>query len=330
MRLLLRPIVLLVALGGFVVPSMAQDEIDNLLRGSRADAQKLVGAYVSPLMKSMALGLNQGWYNTAKPHKIAGFDATVTINLMAAPNDELMYNVASLGLSTIELDDSSPDPDHAPTIFGPEQTPIFRLTDTDETFEGPQGLDLKNNIPMGRMPVPMAHFGFGLPKGTDVKLRWAPTLEYDGSTFKLFGIGVMHDIKQWIPGIKLLPFDLSGFVGYTKIEAETVFNENDPDNKGLFTMNATTVQGVISKKFSILTLYGGAGYNVAKSNIAIKGEYEIAAGETINDPVDLSFAASGPRMTAGMRLKLAILTLHADYTVQKYSCLTVGLGLSVR
>lgn len=330
MRLLLRSIVLLAALGGLVVPSKAQDEIDNLLRGSREDAQKLVGAYVSPLMKSMALGLNQGWYNTAKPHKIAGFDATVTINLMAAPSDELMYNVASLGLSTIELDDSSPDPDHAPTIFGPEQTPIFRLTDTDETFEGPQGLDLKNNIPTGRMPVPMAHFGFGLPQGTDVKLRWAPTLEYDGSTFKLFGIGVMHDIKQWIPGIKLLPFDLSGFVGYTKIEAETVFNENDPDNRGLFTMKATTVQGVISKKFSILTLYGGAGYNVAKSNIAIKGEYELAEGQMITDPVDLNFAASGPRMTAGMRLKLAILTLHADYTVQKYSCLTVGLGLSVR
>ena len=35
-------------------------------------------------------------------------------------------------------------------------------------------------------------------------------------------------------------------------------------------------------------------------------------------------------MTAGMRLKLAIFTLHADYTVQKYDVLTVGFGFSVR
>jgi hypothetical protein len=35
-------------------------------------------------------------------------------------------------------------------------------------------------------------------------------------------------------------------------------------------------------------------------------------------------------MTAGFRLKLAILTLHTDYTLQKYSCLTVGLGFAVR
>jgi hypothetical protein len=31
-----------------------------------------------------------------------------------------------------------------------------------------------------------------------------------------------------------------------------------------------------------------------------------------------------------LRLKLLVLTIHADYTLQKYSTLTMGLGLSIR
>ena len=157
----------------------------------------------------------------------------------------------------------------------------------------------------------------------------------DDTSFKIFGIGVMHDIKQWIPGIKLLPFDLSGFVGYTKLKLESQYDpETNPENIGLFEMNATTIQGLISKKFSVLTLYGGVGYNIAKSSVALKGSYDINdngqsdKGEV--DPLDLKFAASGFRTTAGLRLKLAVFTFHADYTLQKYKCLTVGFGISVR
>src|SRR5688500_2603343 len=99
-------------------------------------------------------------------------------------------------------------------------------------------------------------------------------------------------------------------------------------------MSATTVQGVISKKFSVITFYGGLGYNIANSNLAMKGSYDInddgVIGANESDPLDLKFSASGFRTTAGFRLKLAVITLHADYTLQKYKALTVGLGISVR
>jgi hypothetical protein len=189
------------------------------------------------------------------------------------------------------------------------------------------------------IPVPLAHLGFGLPKGTDLKLRFTPEINLgDNGTLKIFGIGVMHDIKQWIPGIKLLPFDLSGFVGFTKFTLETKLDQQTAagsNQRGVFEMNATTVQGLISKKFSVVTFYGGIGYNIAKSNLALKGSYDINDDGDTNDPnekdpVNLDFAASGGRMTAGMRLKLAVFTFHADYTLQKYKCLTVGFGINVR
>jgi hypothetical protein len=66
----------------------------------------------------------------------------------------------------------------------------------------------------------------------------------------------------------------------------------------------------------------------------MKGTYDInddgQVGNNETDPLDLKFSASGLRTTAGFRLKLAVLTIHADYTLQKYKCLTAGIGISVR
>jgi hypothetical protein len=323
-----------------LTPAIAQDEIDQLLNESIDDGRKLISAYVSPFMKSVTLGLNQGWYNTAKAHKIAGIDLTITANAMTIPQSDLLFDVSKLDLQVVELDKTSPNFPMAPTVLGPEDQPVFRYTDEEtglsQTYTGPGGIDLKENIGNNWVPVPMANLGIGLPKGTDLKLRFTPTIEMgDEGTVKILGFGIMHDVKQWIPGMKLLPFDLAGFVGHTKFELQYYFDlENDPDQRGIFEMNATTVQGLISKKFSVLTVYGGLGYNIAKSNLAMKGTYDInedgEVGPNEVDPLDLKFAASGFRTTAGLRIKLAVLTLHADYTIQKYKCLTVGAGISVR
>src|SRR5688572_13671443 len=231
------------------VPSFAQDEIDELLKESINDGGKLITAYTSPFMHALSLGLNQGWYNTAKTHKIAGVDLTITFNVMAIPDGDLFYDVNKLGLERIELEPNSADYPMAPTLFGSKDRPLFSYTDETtgikETYSGPGGLDLKSEIGFNAVPVPIAHLGFGLPKGTDVKLRFTPTIDVgNNSSFKIFGVGIMHDVKQWIPGIKLMPFDLSGFVGYTKLRMESQFDpEANPDRIGLFEMNATTVQG---------------------------------------------------------------------------------------
>ncbi|HEY0771953.1 MAG TPA: DUF6588 family protein, partial [Sphingobacteriaceae bacterium] len=264
----------------FALPAFAQDDLEELLQENVVDGRKLIGAYVQPFTKSLSLSLNQGWYNTAKPHKIAGVDLTITVNAMTVPDDEILFRPDQLGLTNVELAPTSPNFPYAPTMLGPDREPTFRLkSNQTRTFQGPPGLNLKEEVGSNKVPVPMVHLGFGLPKNTDIKFRYLPTLDVgDDGTVKMFGVGVMHDIKQWIPGIKLMPFDLSAFVGYTRFEVQSQLDADNPQNadqRGIFTMNATTLQAVIGKKFSVITFYGGIGYNIAKSNIALKGQYDI-------------------------------------------------------
>lgn len=323
------------------VVAVAQDDLDKFLSISAADGNKLVEGYMAPAMKSLSLGLNQGWYNTAKTHKVAGFDLTFTAAAMLIPSEDFFYNINNLNLDTLQLTKDfpgypdSPDYPNAPTIFGPDRAPSYMIEgSTEPPFEGPPGLDLKSTFGNNWVPVPMLTLGFGLPKDIDVKFRFLPKRNIgDDGNVKFFGIGVMHNVKQYIPGLKLLPFDLSGFVGFTRLEADYAYKDAEvmgENQRGVFTVNATTIEGVISKKISVITFYGGLGYNIAKSNIAVDGWWDFDDDGTQDqqevNPVNLDFSASGPKMTAGFRLKLSIFTLHADYTLQKYHAFTVGFG----
>jgi hypothetical protein len=326
----------------------AQSDLDKLLQEDLGESKILIGEYISPFMKSVSLGLNQGWYNTAKNHKPFGVDLTVTVSAMTIPTDEEFVNIKGLGLKSFDVAQDNPFGDDSPTIFGPDESSrlVYNVRDADgdivsqEAFDGPRGLGMKDEIGKNLMPVPIANLGIGLPKGTDLKIRFVPTLKIgDEGEFKLWGVGVMHDVKQWIPGIKLLPFDLAGFVGHTRLSMEyrpdvTEQEVEGENQRNEFSINATTIQALISKKFSVLTLYGGLGYNIAKSNLAVKGTYDINENNTYEayeiDPLDYTFSASGFRATAGFRLKLAVLTIHADYTLQKYKAISAGIGISVR
>jgi hypothetical protein len=330
----------------FSVSVQAQDEIDKVFQNGKADGEYLLKGYLNPFMQTISLGLNQGWYNTAKTHKVAGLDLTTNVNLMYFPSSDYYFNVDNSKLKEIELlsgPSGTPQSGNVPTMFGPDKAPTYRSKSDGSEFEGPPGIDMKKNV--GKfLPVPTVNFGFGLPKSIELRLRFCPKIDLgDKSSFNLYGIGIMHDIKQYIPGIKLLPFDLSVFAGYTHMQMKTDLsgNFNSIDGKaqeGIFSVNATTIQGVISKKISVITVYGSIGYNIAKSNLAMKGSYDFDDNGSIStdpakpehDPVNLDFAASGPRVSGGVRLKLWVFTFHGDYTLQKYSSLSAGFGINIR
>jgi hypothetical protein len=315
----------------------AQGGVEELLRAGD-DASKLIEGYTKPVLISLAMGVNQGWYNTAKPHKSLGFDFTVTVSAIVVPESDLFYQPSTLGLQTVEL--VSPSDGNAPTVFGPAVTPVYRYTAAPGvTFSGLPGLNPPKAFGERIMPAAVYNLGIGIIKDTDIRLRLLPKTEFGDKNYaRLFGIGIMHDVKQYIPGIKALPFDLSVFGAFTKFEAqvnlEGTFASNGTEQLGQYSINAWTVQALISKKISVLTFYGGVGYNSGSTAMDVTGSYDIGATPignlTLVDPVSIDLRESSFRSTLGMRLKLGVLTLHGDYTIQKRKVFSTGVGISFR
>jgi hypothetical protein len=184
----------------------------------------------------------------------------------------------------------------------------------------------------------------------------------------LWGVGLKHDIKQWIPVVKLLPFDASVMVAYTKFKLDYSFDKQlDYTQLGDQSMiqapaqNLSAGQGfdieasalmanlIVSKKIAFFTPYIGFGITRTNFNLNFNGVYPMLGAPnttpganfgklsvdyypTASTPLPkVSFNEVMPGATIGFRLKmLMVLALHAQYTVQKYPTASVGFGINFR
>ncbi len=359
----------LIFLIGFLaqpLQSVAQSEEDlaAFLQAGEEDASKLISAYMEPMVKSLSYGMTGGWYTTAKPHKSLGFDVSFTVNMAFIPTAENFFDPTKLGLTATTYNGARPDGSSgafdptkkAPTIFGPkDETEYSSSYDPDGsgplpiqtyTYRGPEGFNIKKEIGFAAAPAPMIQLGIGVIKNTDLKIRFLPKQEFGSSNIQMFGVGVMHDIKQHFKGIKLMPFDLSALVAYNSVKGSTDLSSDgsggtpeSTDGVGDYKFNSWVIQALISKKISVLTGYAGLGYGFVDTDVAVKGDYIIdptpsspASGDefTSPDPVSIDFKNNSVRLTLGMRLKLGPVFFNGDYTFQKYNTLSVGFGFAVR
>lgn len=321
-----------------IYPSNAQlGNIDQLLQAGAEDANTLMGPYIAPFLRGFGYGLANSWYNTGETHQALGFDLTITGTAAYIPSGDLFYNVLDLNLT--EIDVVNPRDGLVPTVFGDNLiTPQYSFkTAPALTFEGPTGLDLKGTIGGNYVPSPMVQLGIGLPKGITLKGRYMPNIDAGDFQARFWGVGIQHDIKQYMGPVDKIPFDLSILVGFTRFHSDIklsgfIDDGGANDQHGIIEANAWTYQIIISKKLSVVTFYGAVGGNTLRSGVQLLGTYILTSPGvvTLEDPVDQLYKDGGIRGTLGMRLKLGPITFHGDYTFQKYNALTAGIGVSVR
>lgn len=327
-------------------------QIDNVdfLRAGAADGVKIIEAYLAPWANAFGAGLNGSWYNTAKPHKLGGFDITAAFNVGFVPSSAGTYDVGSLGLTTLTGSGT------APTISG-DKNPGPTLTKTVSgitlaSFALPPGTNWK------MVPVPTAQVGIGLPLGTELKVRYIPKINIKDGDISLWGVGLMHNVTQYIPGTKLLPFDVSVFGGYTKLQGHipvslqpgtpTAYSTawDFASQRMAASVQAFNISVVGSLNIPVLTVYGGLGYSKTQTKIELEGNYPtpvfvatptphseyndsgVLSGDELPGIDIKNF--SGVRANAGVRFKFAVVTIHIDYTRSQYNVLSAGLGISFR
>lgn len=322
----------------------SEKDMAAFLQASSGDASKLIGAFVGPAIRGVSYGMTSGWYNTAKTHKKLGFDLGITVSAVMLPSSDNTFNTGSLNLSSNTI----PNNQTAPTIVGGKDASsyIIKLNNTSPGIlvQGPEGLDLKGSIGVSAIPVPMIQLGIGTIKNTDLKVRLMPQRTYGKSTFGMFGVGLMHDLKQYLPGVKVLPFDFSILAAYNSVSGTTSLVNNNAANvaRGVpqsndgevsYKLNSWVIQALISKKLSVLTLYAGLGFGTVNSKVDITGTFNVGpTGLTvpITNPFNNQYTHASPKLTAGMRLKFGPLYFNGDYTLQTYNAVTVGIGLAIR
>ena len=341
-------------------------DIGTILSGGVDDAELILAEYIRPMANSFGANLNSGWYNSAKVHGTLGFDITFTFSAAFAPDAAKLYDIGSLeGLV------GTPDEDMAPTVtvdkgLGPALT--YDLEDPTGTITIPFSYDHPGGIGVGILPSPMINAAVGLPKGFEIIGRYMPRVKFRGVESGLWGVGIKHDIGQWIPFIKRVPvLHFTLMYGYTNVDVSARLNGITPADIGAVD-NTTNVdwddqrfgmvaQGhtanfLIGANLPVVAFYGGVGIATSKVNMKLGGYYPVPTvnvDDPLNpysevndasaalglDPIDIEIKNSdgsimAPRLNAGIRFKFAVITMHFDYTWANYSVATAGLGVTFR
>jgi hypothetical protein len=338
-------LVALVLIVGISFSAHAQNEDDlvRFLQAGQEDGGKLITAYINPFVEGFSYALNGGWFHTAKPHKLGGFDFNFSVTPVFVPKSSDFFDPNSLNLATVTGFTNSSNPGGAaPTIFGPKDQTGYQVDIDDDgqpdvDIDGPRGLGIRDAIKLAPVGTPMAQVGIGLIKGTDLMFRIVPKSKLGNTEVNLIGFGLRHDIKQHIPGIKMLPFDLSIMAGFTSFKGVTDLSGSGfagANQEAEYKFNAFLLQALVSKKLAFVTFFGGFGYNGVKTTADMKGTYTFFEGQaaefTLSNPYSATFKNNSMRLDVGMRINILAFYLYGNYSLQEYSAVTAGLGFTFR
>lgn len=326
------------------------------------DVNSYFSAYFEPFARATAVSMGGGWYNTANTHKTLGFDISL-ISLSGAqiPQSDRLFPASKLTLTNgLSLDSQ----DDLPTIAASKDKTGPMLQQTIQSYPPQDMFQLFKGQGVGIGMAPnMFQVGIGLPKGIDIKIRYIPTFSIKPIKLDevgLWGVGVQHDIKQWIPVVKKVPkLELSVLVAYSKFSAKysgmpfpmtpemfqatSSLPETTWDDQSLgFDVSSLVGNIIVGLKLPVINPYISFGFNSAKFDGGLRGSFpatkvqlngttlENVVDSTDIDPINIETKDFMMNMAVGFRLKLSVITLSAQYTLQKYSMVTAGFGISFR
>ena len=312
-------ILLIIILSLFTTKSFSQVQIENI-----NDAQAFLQEYLNPLGNGLGAITNNGWYNSAKPHKVLGFDATFTLSVLNVSDEKKSFDPNSI--SNFSSSETS-----TPTILGSGDGAIVQYD--GEEFKLPN-----QKTSFSTLILPNFNFGLGILKKTELNGRFIPNYKYNLGFFGkgeigMWGVGFKHDLLQWVPIIgNAIPISLSLQAGHTQLNSELSILDQEVN----IDVQATNLNIILSRKLLMLTGYTSFGYNFSTTTFS--------AGENINDsenfnlneleidlPIEMKFENNNEfRANVGLRFNLAVVTINANHTFSKYPVTTLGLGVGLR
>lgn len=336
--------------------SFSQSDVSGLIKSGPADATKLAQAYLKPLFKGFGVGLNSGWNNSAHSKNLLRFDLRVGLTGAIVPPMDETFDVTKIGLSN-KVRPANPAQTLTPTFAGGNSLNT-QLTVYDDANQPIESFTMPKGTGFGLIPAPQLQGSIGLPRGIELTLRAMPKVNIgnDIGSIGMFGGGLKVELLPLISGMadKLFPVDIAVAAGYTQFSFEVpldvpVPSGSIPASPGQiqdFTnqrieakFSGINTEAIISKRFLVFTPFLSLGYNTAKTDAGLKGNYPIVTGVTplgqktytnYANPVNINQTdINGFRTNIGFQLNLAFFRIYGSYSMAEYNSFNGGIGFGL-
>jgi len=323
---------------------MAQADFNDVFAAGVEDAERFTTDYLSPVSESAVFNMATGWYNSADAKPLGGFEISLIGNITGFKNkeDKKSFVLNPIDYENLDFVDNPGTARPVSSALGDlEGIRVFvevevgpGLPPERQEFNLPTGLSAEG---LDFIPSGYLQGSVGLIKGTEIKARFLPKIEYEGASVGLIGFGLQHDFTKLLPADKILPVAISAVIGYTKISGDYDLTEvstiNGNDQRLESDISTWAFNAVVSTKLPIINFYGGLGYVTGKSVTNVLGDYTVGVGpfsRTETDPFSITQNTSGVTGNIGAKLKLGFFRLNADYTLAEFNTLAFGVNFGFR
>lgn len=319
----------------------AQVNLTPLIYAGVEDTQRFAESFLNPGFEAIAFNLSNGWYNSAKAKGLGKFEIAFIGNVSFVSSSQQSFELNTNDYNFLQFQDGS-TLKNIGNILGQNDPGIQALTvyqngngnEQSLSFELPQGLARSG---INFVPTGMIQASVGLIGGIELKGRFLPEVDTDDGVAKFYGLGIQNEFTDWIPGGKSLPVHISGAVSYSNFQGNLVLSETpliSGNNQRIDSrLDAWAFDAIVSTKLPVINFYGGLGYVKASSRFSMLGEFIVDEGlnqgQTIIDPFSTSSSVTGFRGTLGTKLTLGFFRLFADYSIQEFNTLSVGMAFGI-
>ncbi len=282
-------------------PAVAQTQLERTLKQFSGDA---VSGYLQPAADLFGADMLAGQYRTAAI-PVMGFNiAFDLVGMVALVGDEQKVYTAKTP------EGFTPATFTTATIFGDLGTTVTNSSFPALAYRGKDGI-----ITSSVMPLAVPQLRIGSVLGTEAMIRFVSTPRIGDDQFppvRLFGVGVRHNISQYLP---MVPLDLAVAGFYTTFTTGDIL-----DMKGYsFGVHA-------SREFSPVTVYGGLSYESTTMKVSYTSTDPNFPGQLVDVSLD---GANAVRLTAGANLSLGVFHIFADVNVGKVTHFSGGIGFGM-
>ncbi len=350
-----------------MLPTIMQAADLNFEEQLRQLASKNAEGYVGPFATAFGTSLNSGFFHTAKPHHVLGFDISVKAAAVSIPDEGMIYDFY-VGSATVSADPSWMIPNNeltvdlellypereSPTLFGDTEANLIQPAPTGaaDALEAAllgagktqAEIDMLKLTPAWSNAVGQIQSGavpLTTPSGLDL-----PTV---GFAMAQASLGIPFGTEILLRYMPELEFEEVGKITFMGFGIKHNLDQYIPiplfpvDISAQFAMQQFKVGDFLesnhtmwnlqaSKKFGFgvsFTPYIGLGMETSSIDI----NYLVEGSGTILDGEEVTFELEGDngfRTTVGFNLTLLLITLNADYSMGEYDAFTIGAGFTFR
>lgn len=303
-----------------------QDLDESLTDKITSIGEDLLGGYTQPFTTAFGTAVVTGLFHSAYSHDFLGFDLGVRVMYIHIPNDAKYFEGTAL-LCSLETGDvvcDTVDLDNISTIFGPDiETDVSTANAVGVPPVIPGGLNLDG------VPFVMPQLNVGLMYGSEIAIRYLPSITYEGSKLNFLGLGIKQELTK-IPGLQTIPFAIA--IG----GAYQTFNVRDEEGTEILNSRTWCVQLIASKRIVVFEPFVAAGIEGTDIHFHYDFEYELPSpieGQTITftEPIDVTLSSQTVyRAVAGFTLRMGFFYIHYDFNLSQYKTHNLIAGLTFR